>query len=62
MAIPVTLEQVMEAVDSGEYLGFCVACGAEQEGVDPDARRGACEACGKNKVYGAEELLLILVA
>jgi hypothetical protein len=40
--------------------GFCVACGEEAEGVEPDARRYPCEACGQRSVYGAEELLILL--
>lgn len=39
--------------------GFCLACGEEQHGIEPDARRAHCEACGANKVYGAEELMLM---
>jgi len=38
-------------------IGFCVACGHEQDGCEPDARKIACEACGEKKVYGAEELM-----
>jgi predicted RNA-binding Zn-ribbon protein involved in translation (DUF1610 family) len=38
--------------------GICVSCGNEQGGVEPDARRYECEACGDHAVYGAEELLL----
>lgn len=38
--------------------GFCLACGNEQEGCEPDARRYECEACGEKKVYGATEILL----
>jgi predicted RNA-binding Zn-ribbon protein involved in translation (DUF1610 family) len=38
--------------------GFCVACGAEAEGVEPDARKYRCEECGEMAVYGAEELAL----
>ena len=41
--------------------GFCISCGQEQEGCEPDARRIKCEACGENKVYGADELLFELV-
>lgn len=37
--------------------GFCVACGAEQDGCEPDARGYECEACGEAKVYGAQEFL-----
>lgn len=55
----ITIEQVLTAVESGEYIGICTACGYEQEGVEPDARRYECENCGASKVYGAEELLLI---
>ena len=55
----ITIEQVLTAVESGEYIGICTACGYEQEGVEPDARRYECEDCGAHKVYGAEELLLI---
>jgi Zn finger protein HypA/HybF involved in hydrogenase expression len=49
-----TIEQ-----NSAEYMGYCLACGEEQEGVEPDARQYECEACGKSKVYGGEELLLM---
>ncbi|MEK1928557.1 MAG: hypothetical protein AAAC47_01995 [Pararhizobium sp.] len=40
--------------------GFCLSCGLEHDGVDPDARRQTCEACGERQVYGAEELVLSL--
>jgi hypothetical protein len=58
----VTLFAVLEAVErshrSLDNPGFCIACGAEVEGVEPDARGLGCEACGEHQVYGAEELLL----
>ena len=56
----ITLERVMAAIDSGEYLGFCLACGSEQDGCEPDARRDECETCGERKVFAAEELLLMI--
>ena len=56
----VSMEQVVEAVESGEYMGFCLSCGAEAYNVEPDARRYECEDCGENRVYGAEELLMML--
>ena len=37
---------------------FCIACGFEQDGCEPDARCYECESCGEHKVYGAAELLL----
>jgi hypothetical protein len=33
--------------------GICIACGEEQEAVEPDARRHKCESCGEDAVYGA---------
>ena len=45
----------MESLDNP---GFCNACGASVEGVEPDARNYECERCGEREVYGAEELLL----
>ena len=60
----ITLERVMAAVErlhiSLDNPGFCIRCGSEADGVEPDARRYECEACGENGVYGAEELLLRL--
>ena len=55
----VSLDQILDAVESGEYIGICLACGDEQEGVEPDARKYECESCGAHKVYGAEELLMM---
>jgi hypothetical protein len=40
--------------------GFCIRCGAEHDGCEPDARKYPCEDCGANAVYGAEELLLMV--
>ena len=42
--------------------GFCLACGSEAYGVEPDARRYQCESCNAPKVYGLEELLLMGLA
>ncbi len=55
----VTLEQIMAAVEADDNSGFCIACGAEAYGVEPDARQYQCESCGAHQVYGAEELLLM---
>lgn len=58
----VTVEAVTEAAarwsNTLDNPGFCLACGAEAEGVEPDARRYECESCGEEAVYGASELLL----
>jgi ribosomal protein L37E len=54
------LDEVMAAAERGEYMGFCLACGDEAYDVEPDARKYECESCGANKVYGAEEILLMM--
>lgn len=58
----VTLDRVLEAVErrdaSLDNPGFCLRCGADVDGVEPDARQYACEDCGERCVYGAEELLM----
>lgn len=60
----VTIDAVLEAVEDSMFGlgngGFCVACGAVADGVEPDARRYTCDDCGKPSVYGAEELLIHL--
>lgn len=59
-----TLETVMEAAERQMFgtdnPGFCLACGNEQEGCEPDAREYECEACGEKKVYGASEIVMML--
>jgi len=53
---PRVTEAELYADDS---LGFCLACGVEAGGVEPDARKYICEACGAAKVYGLEELAVM---
>jgi hypothetical protein len=58
----VTEDRIVAAVEatrrSLENPGICLCCGADAEGVEPDARKYECESCGEPGVYGAEELLL----
>jgi predicted RNA-binding Zn-ribbon protein involved in translation (DUF1610 family) len=58
MAKKLSLKKIMAAAEADAYIGFCVACGAEAEGVEPDAREYECDVCGEKKVFGAEELLI----
>lgn len=44
---------------SEESQGFCLACGHIQDECEPDVRKGTCDACEAEKVYGAEELALM---
>lgn len=39
--------------------GFCINCGEEAHGVEPDASKYRCEHCGQNMVYGAEQMVLL---
>ena len=39
--------------------GLCVACGEIASGVEPDAERYECEACGDPFVWGIEQLLIM---
>jgi hypothetical protein len=59
-----TDEVIIAAVDRHMFgldnPGFCLACGAEVEGVEPDARRYLCSSCNSHQVYGAEELFMSL--
>ena len=54
--IVVSEEEYLRMVD--ECGGWCLACGSEVFGIEPDARRYKCEECGAEEVYGAEELLI----
>lgn len=38
--------------------GICVGCGEDRGGCEPDARRYPCESCGRDLVFGAEEIIL----
>lgn len=49
--------RILAAVQSGELIGFCTSCGADQLGVEPDANGYACQSCGQMAVSGAENLL-----
>jgi hypothetical protein len=60
----ITAERVIEAVEreftSLDNTGFCLACGGEADGCEPDAQGYECESCGEPAVYGAQEILIAL--
>jgi hypothetical protein len=43
------------------YQGFCIECGAQADGVEPDAEGYECVSCQAEAVYGAEQLLFYIV-
>ncbi len=56
--VNIALELLEEDCDTCE--GVCHACGNTQYGVEPDAENYKCESCGENRVYGAQQTLLML--
>lgn len=61
MHASITAKRVMAAVKRDDYTGFCLACGKTRKGCEPDARNYPCPHCKEEKVYGAEELLLMVM-
>lgn len=61
----ITIDRVTDACERSLYNtdnpGFCIACGADADGCEPDAEKYECEECGAHAVYGAEALLFHLV-
>ena len=56
----ITAKRVIEAVQEDDCKGFCLACGEDAYGVEPDAENYECEECGELKVAGAENCLFII--
>ena len=59
MVKKISIGRIMRAIETDDCSGFCTSCGHKQGGCEPDAREYECEKCGKHKVYGAEELLVM---
>lgn len=57
MNIP--FDQLQAAIEEDDNIGFCLSCGEEAFGVEPDAENYECEVCGEHRVFGAEQILLI---
>jgi len=58
-------DQLIEAIErrqtSLDNPGFCVECGEERDGCEPDVRQYPCESCGcSSSVYAPEELLFLI--
>lgn len=56
-----SVDQIIDAVQRDDNIGICCTCGLEQGGCEPDARNYTCESCGDNAVFGAQELLFMVV-
>lgn len=61
----ITQDRIIEACErrmtSLDNPGFCITCGNEQDGCEPDARKYRCESCGEKQVYGSDELAMMFV-
>jgi hypothetical protein len=61
----ITAERVIEAVyrrmTTLDNPGFGLDCGIEAQGCEPDARHYRCDSCGLLAVFGADEVLLMIV-
>lgn len=62
--VKLTDDVIAEAVERGQTgldnPGFCLVCGNEQDGCEPDAENYECESCGAEQVFGAEQLLICI--
>ena len=61
----ITTERVLSACEASMFgrdnPGFCLSCGDDAEGVEPDAEGHICEGCGESAVMGAENALISAV-
>jgi hypothetical protein len=59
-----TPERVLAAAEASLHdlsnPGFCLACGADADGCEPDARNYTCTECGEDEVFGAEEIVMMV--
>lgn len=58
----ITVEMVEDALESSvfdtDYISYCILCGAEHQGFEPDTRGAICDHCNDEAVYSVEELVL----
>jgi len=54
----ITNDRVINAITADDNIGFCIYCGADQSGVEPDAENYNCESCNQPGVCGAENLFI----
>lgn len=65
MHASITFERVEAAVKEEMFglgnPGFCIECGEDAEGCEPDAMNYMCDFCGQYAVYGAAEVMMNLL-
>jgi len=59
----ITPERVMAALENNrtscDNPGFCITCGTDADGIEPDAEYYQCEGCGAPSVFGAMQVALM---
>ena len=55
----INLNTLEQAILADNHLGFCLECGEESDGCEPDAREYKCHSCNEYRVFGAEEILIM---
>lgn len=59
----INLDRLLEAAtDENEEFGFCILCGTQVAGIEPDIRHSPCPDCGEHTVYGVDELIFMAYA
>lgn len=53
------IDEIINAAQRDDNTGFCISCGGDVDGVEPDARSYNCPHCSRQSVYGAEQLILM---
>ena len=53
-----TLDAVIQACEDDRNTGFCIECGEEAYGCEPDMQREKCHSCGSYDVYGGEQIII----
>lgn len=60
----ITMERLEDAIQREsewcENPGFCIKCGADADGCEPDAERYECEECGERAVYGLMYIAMMM--
>ncbi len=52
------LEGLEESLLVDGTEGYCVVCGDQQNGVEPDAREYHCFECELDSVFGVEQIII----
>ena len=57
--LKIAFDRIQEAIGSDDSVGFCLTCGEDAYGVEPDACKYLCEDCGARAVYGAQQIVMM---